>query len=309
MRMAVYQPLALSGGLFGFLVEEADTDGLAEAGVNTLAVLVLAHVPAEIELGKVAVNVLAGDVMEVAIDTAFDEGKRAFHGVSGDLGAVTEIAHILAFTVVYGAVLIFILQIDVTAALVGMDVGAFGNMRQDHFTDVFGGDISNHHGAFAPTTLNERDNWDFVFHAFLVTSPEVLTAYKGFIYFDGASEWRAIKDAVRHGVADAVSHVPSALVLFESKIALELQGADALFAGAHEMKSYHPITQPDVGALKDGAKRDGERLAASRALIKAWARGLSFHGIGTRGTAVRTGAPASPANLFEVFAGLIFTEF
>jgi len=97
-------------------------------------------------------------------------------------------------------------------------------------------------------------------------------------------------------------HEPSGLV-GHAKRAVELMAADALLAGAHEMRSEHPLVQRDFAALEHCADRDGELRAAVAAEIQARTMGLTLEkAISRYATAMRTNRAIRPAYGFQMAA-------
>ena len=56
--------------------------------------------------------------------------------------------------------------------------------------------------------------------------------------------------------------MPSCLVGTQTKVSLELEGADALLAGTHEMECPDPLAKRNVGILEDRAHGDGKLALA-----------------------------------------------
>ena len=65
-----------------------------------------------------------------------------------------------------------------------------------------------------------------------------------------------------------MGHEPSCLV-GDVQHAVELMGADALFARRHQVEAQNPFAQRDMAALHDGAVRDCEVAPAIVALMQA----------------------------------------
>lgn len=303
------EPIASSSTTLGLFVAEAFPFRFAQAGVHAVAVFVFAHVPAKVELGKVAVQMLLADVVEGAIDATLDEGEGAFHGVCGDLCPVTRIAAgILMTAMVHRAVRVFVFQVLVGSEFIRVNACAKLHVFHHGSAEVLGGDFINDHGALVATTFHEGEHGGFVGPASFPAFTANLATDVGFIDFNDAAQGRPIKDAVSHGVTNAMSKMPCALILLESKVALQLEGADAFLAGAHEMKGHEPFTQADVRAVEDRSNGHSERFAALGALVESGAGAFALHGKGTLRTAMWASAPSRPADTFEVFAGLIFIQ-
>ena len=69
-------------------------------------------------------------------------------------------------------------------------------------------------------------------------------------------------------LTEAVKQEPRRFVV-RAQHPLQLQGAHALLAGAHEVRREHPLVQGNVRALHHGPDGDGEGLAAILTLVNA----------------------------------------
>src|SRR5271165_2071644 len=72
---------------------------------------------------------------------------------------------------------------------------------------------------------------------------------------------------ISQATANAHAEVVCGAVGAEAQHALDLQGRDAFLAGQHHMDDTEPAAQPDVAVGEDGIHRDGEAIAARRALV------------------------------------------
>ena len=70
-------------------------------------------------------------------------------------------------------------------------------------------------------------------------------------------------------------HEPRGLV-GDPKLAMQLMGADPLFARCHQVKAQDPLVEGNVALFHDRADRHGERLATGVAHVHAGAVGLAF---------------------------------
>ena len=75
----------------------------------------------------------------------------------------------------------------------------------------------------------------------------------GFINLDDAH--KLFEFVVLQRRADAVAHVPSRLVATEAHVAVDLPGADALFAGQHQMDHAKPLAQVYIRVFEDRAHK------------------------------------------------------
>jgi hypothetical protein len=100
-----------------------------------------------------------------------------------------------------------------------------------------------------------------------------LTAYVGLINVNNATKLVEILFDQRR--ANAMAHIPSGLVGTETKAAVNLPRAHALFAGQQQMDDAKPHPQIDIRVLKNGPSNVGEPIAAIAAIR---ALPFEFHG-------------------------------
>ena len=107
-------------------------------------------------------------------------------------------------------------------------------------------------------------------HPVVVVTPVLamaLAAYHRLVHFDHSDQRGSTERVVAHRFADAVAQVPSRLV-GDSQGALELVGAHALLALAHEVDGEEPLTERQVRAVHDCVGRHAELVAATPATPK-----------------------------------------
>jgi hypothetical protein len=75
---------------------------------------------------------------------------------------------------------------------------------------------------------------------------------EGFIDFHDPAQLGCIARRQRH--AKAMAHIPGRLVGAKAHVSANLQGADALLAGQHQVRNFEPILERLVRVLKDGAR-------------------------------------------------------
>lgn len=122
-----------------------------------------------------------------------------------------------------------------------------------------------------------------------------------FVGFDGLAESADHAAVVLHGFTDAMTQEPRG---FHAAIKhpLNLAGADAFLAGAHQMDDLQPQMQRQVAGLKNGPHTHGERLLAAVTLAKAWTGGLAVQAADAiTGAAKRANGTVGPEMRFDVF--------
>lgn len=271
----------------------------------------LAGVPAEIELGAVAEEMLLGDVVIGTIDSALEQGEERFRGVAMDIVRLT--AGILALAVLHHVMTAFEVSADARVAgkLVGEDCGLLGNKLADRPLQFFGGDAFHRAGDSVAAALHQDEHGRFLRPtATLVLDARSLARLAtdiGFIDLDGPGQ-ESLQRIFLHRVTEAVAHEPRALVALQIQGALELAGADALLAGAHEMQGEQPLLEADVGGVEDGADGGRELLAAAVAFEETGAMGLAVHLLALAAVAMRAFHAVRPADADEVAAGFFVGE-
>lgn len=183
------------------------------------------------------------------------------------------------------------------------------NVRLHSLRDVLDGNLLHDHRALLAAALNEGDNWHLLVPRGFTALSFKLAAHIGFISFDHAREESSHRLAL-HSEADTVCHVPSSAIAAKAKVALQLQGADALLAAAHEVEGADPFAQRDVGIFKDSAHSDGELLFAGAAAMKAITAGFALHPVNhfACSFAMRAHSAIHPQQPLNISACLIFRE-
>jgi hypothetical protein len=101
----------------------------------------------------------------------------------------------------------------------------------------------------------------------------VLAAEVRLVHFHHAREREGV---ALHRRAPAVAHVPASVVvgarLLTEHNPVDLQRADALLRGEHEVADLEPEPQPDLGVLEDRAGDDREAVAVPTAALGVLAK-------------------------------------
>ena len=118
-----------------------------------------------------------------------------------------------------------------------------------------------------------------------------------------SSQWLAA-----HDQPDAMGQMPCRLVGTKPQIALKLEGADALLAAGHQVKSLDPSCQRQVGIFKNCADRDRELLLAVAAAQQAGPNRRALHPIDIDTAAVAAGRAMGPQKLFKMLPRLILRQ-
>ena len=222
---------------------------------------------AKIELSEIAVQVMLGTVLIGALHAPLEDAVIVFDRLGVDL-RIGE-GDVLLVAVVHGVVAAFVEAHGqlVVARLVGEDFGLTGYVSADNRAD--GGRlqvIDDNAASLLRVAVHERQ------HLHLVTEVAFFHcarfgANESLVNLDtAAAGTERIQSALAHSFADTVRQEPCRLVL-DLKDAVQLVGADTLFAGAHEVDGLQPLRQRQVAFLEDRTNADRELLAAVGALV------------------------------------------
>jgi hypothetical protein len=208
-------------------------------------VRVLPVIIAELEFSDVERHIFAAHFVECADHAAFKDRPEAFDRLSMDCAD-----DILTTRMVNDAMGIFPVKSPIASILVGTEQADF---VRDGFANECGEsgglyvrDYTRNHIALA---CDSADDGSFAgTNAACTAAASTLipmpvfgqTADESFIDFDNSAEF---SNVLHQGHADLVTHGPSRLIRTEAHIALDLQGAHALFAGQHEVDDAIPVTE------------------------------------------------------------------
>lgn len=217
------------------------------------------------KLGKVAVKMLDGDMMESAHNAALEQRPEGLHCV----GVGFAFNH--ADAMVDGLVEQLALENTVAPELVAVDNldGILVHGASDEVSDGFGLEVGDHHALhFARPGLGAfYDADDLCLLAVFAGSAGlvIFAAQVGVVGFQDAAQL-VLYIGVLHGVADAMAQVPRGLI-GHVQMPHELVGTDALLALTDEVDCQQPLAQRQVGAVHDRVRGDRELILALGALI------------------------------------------
>lgn len=277
------------------------------------------RVVAELELGKVAVQMVLGAMLIHAAHTALEDGERTLNGVRVD-GAVVEIDIVESGMDGRAMLAELATNLAVHLGFVGHQARFAADVVENDRVNVGSGAVLDMEpAALAALTVNESDNSALVSGA-ATGSNAALEADVRLVNFDRATARteRGGKIAGAHGFADTVGEEPSALVL-DFQNAAKLVSADALLARYDQVNGLEHLGQGKAGVFEHGANLDGELLAALATLLEAvtnltlgvLAAGLRLDArqvvhAATGHTTVRAHHSASPHDALKVLVSLGF---
>lgn len=236
---------------------------------------------AEIELGKVAVQMVMAAMLVDALHAALEYRKEAFDGI-GVQGLIC-LGDIFADTVTHkamGAEVHF--QVGVLSGFIGKYAGfALDIGLQDRDQSLGFQIIHNHAAGPAGIAIYQRQYLVLmIVAATFLDSLWLLVevaADKGFVYFYGATiATKGRKATVAHGFSNTVRHEPRALE-GNAQGAMQLVCADTLLAGRDQEDGLQPKAHRNMATLENGPNLHGKRLAALIALVCAYTGTLAAH--------------------------------
>src|SRR5882672_2569727 len=265
----------------------------------------LAIAVAEIELRKVAVQVIVGAVLIDTLHAAFEDREESLDGVG--MQSVIGPRHILSALVMHDAVPSeFPAYQGVGVVFVGHELSFAGNVLADDWCQSAGLYIVHHDAAGAATlTVYQGQHLVLVGKAATLLHATrldgLVPADEGLIDFDGATIRAERGEIARaHCLPDSVGHEPCR---FESnsKSAVQLVRADPLLARGDQEDTLEPKAKRNVAGLENGADLHGKGLAAVVALVGAYAGALAAHlGIALHSAAMRAYRATRPdTGLYE----------
>jgi hypothetical protein len=258
-------------------------------------VLVPPVIISELELGNIEKHIFPTHFVERADHAALENRPEAFDGLSVDCAD-----DVLTLCMVNSNVREIFIEAPISGPLIGAK-------QADFVRDGFSyegvkrcrqnvGDHASNHIALAADRADDR--------CFAGTdaarspAPTALipmlvlreATNESFIDFDDAPE---LVNVLHQGGADLMAHGPSCLIRTETHIALNLQRADALLAGQHQMDNFEPIPQRFVRVLED---RPGNMRKAIRSALTAFhALPFPFHCLKVENTFASTSWAADTA--------------
>lgn len=260
-----------------------------------------AGVMTEVELAQITPKMGFRNVMIYADDAPLQDAEIPLHGVGVDGAILTR--DILAARVSDAA------MVGVVPAEVAIDSGVIGHQAAlavgvllQNPMDGRAGDVGNVERADAALALHKRNN-----RKGRAGACQLLGTVAGDVSLIGLHDLpsatkRRGEDVmlVNHGFTDAMSEEPCGLH-GALQHPLDLAGADALLAGAHQMNDLQPQVKWQMGRLEDGPLANGELPFAGIALVQADPGGFAGQATNAVGlTAMRADGAVRPKLAFDV---------
>ena len=233
-------------------------------------VRITAIIIAELEFGNIERHIFAAYLVERTNDTAFDDGPKAFDGLS-----MNGTDDILLFGMVNDGMRIFAIKAAISNPLIRTKQANF--MRYgfaDKSRQCLGANIINDARDNVSLALYSADDWRFAgtdaasSAATAALIPMAIfgeTADESFVNLDNATK---LLNVLNKRCSDFMAHRPCGFIGTEPHIAHDLQSAHALFASQHKVNDAEPLAKRLVSVLKNRARYMRETIARFwRALI------------------------------------------
>lgn len=273
---------------------------------------ILPIVIAKLELSDVERQVLGTDLMERSHDPALHQRPEAFDGVGVD-----RTDHVFIAAMMDDAERVFLLERAVAAPFIrtqqadlvrddfaheraeGCSVGAVHDTGDDVSLALHGsGDDGFTRAAGSAHAATSARSFVLVLG---------LAADEGFVHFNNADELAEV--LILQGDSDLVAHQPRGFVGTEAHISLNLQGADTLLAGQHQVNNAEPFAQVFVGVLEDRADQHGEAVPLRGAVMALPMERPAVEFVDVLMIAAWAVNTTGPAMIYEVgFAGFLVRE-
>lgn len=227
-------------------------------------------VVAELEFRDVQGQVFGGNLVEGPDHTALNQAPETLNRLRMD-----STDNVLARSMVNGLMGEFTVEVFVANPLVSAEQANFG---RDAFADesfqCCGANVCDHAGHDI-TLATDSASDDCLARSTRCTATAALipmtvlrlATYKRLIDFDHTHQ--LAKFLVGHASADAHAHGPSGPVASGPDHAMNLQGANPLFADEHQVNDPEPFFEGIFGVLKDRADENREAIAVPPAALMA----------------------------------------
>ena len=285
-----------------YLVHETLPADALERGGGAVGVIEaegLARIPAEIELGRVALKVLLADAVEGAVEAALEDRKGRLDRVGRYVAA-----RVFLLRVVHDFVRREVLADPlVDASLIRHQTSLSSDLAAHDRAESLVVHVGKVIRALLAVALHQRDNLHLVVEAASAGTMLARVAPIRLVNLDRrtvAAELAGRLDV--HCFADAMRHEPRSLV-GHAQHALKLLGANALLGSAHQVRGIDPLVKGDLRALKHGADSHGELFAAVTTEQKAGTVARAIQAaVAIRAAAVRAYRAIGPADRFKMLA-------
>jgi hypothetical protein len=253
---------------------------IALAASNRLPenVRVLAIVVAELEFRDIQRHIFFADFVERADYAAFENRPKTLDRISMNCAD-----DILATGVVDDAMRKFLIQLAIPNPLIGAEqTNLLRHSATYESCERASVNAADHAGNYLALALYSADNRRLArsdstspaAHAALIDMPVFgEPTDEGFVDLDNAHQLTEILACETR--SHAMAHVPSGLIGAEAHHPVDLQRANPLLAGEHQMDYAEPVAERLISVLEDRPGDHAEAVALSGALV---ALPVEFHG-------------------------------
>lgn|SRR6476646_6195125 len=268
-------------------------------------IVIEAVIVSELKFSNVQRQILCADFVEGTDNTAFEDRPETLNRLS-----VNSADDVLSLRMIDGCVGEFYAKLVIPNPLIGAEqANLIRHSLVNERLQRDGADIRNYAGDnVALAAHRARD--DLFPNA---TSPETFptlilvlvlgeTTNQGFVNFNDAAQ---LGFGFDQGGADFMAHGMRSFVRPETHVTLDLERADALFAGEHQMHHLEPLAKRLVRVFKDGASDVREAITRSLDRLTLIALPFKRHGLDGENVdiaATRASNPIGPAALHQIFA-------
>src|SRR5260370_1541439 len=250
-------------------VAETDASDLASAHCYRRSenVGIGAVIVAELKFSDVQRQIFAAYLVETAHDAALQERPKAV-----DCLRVDNAINILLFGVANEAVRKIVLQLPIAGMFVGRDQADFlRNRHANEGVHGFGIGIVGDTGHDVVLAAHCTDDDGLASNSgsgrFLIPMPiAVAAAHIGFVNLNDAPK---LGFRLNESGADFMAHGMRGAVGAEAHHPLDLECADPLLAGQHQVDDLEPLAERLVRVLKDGARDMREAIGSQGSAIVA----------------------------------------
>ncbi len=265
---------------------------------RTEDVRVLPIVVSELKLRDVERQIFATDFVIASHDATLEDRPKTFNRIGVDCSD-----NMLSGFVINNTVIVVVAKTIVRGIGVGAEqTYSVGDCFADKFLDCRLIRSENDASDDIALALDRADNWRFEgivaapasAAALIPVAVFVFATDICFVHFNDATE---LLDIFNKGGADLVAHEPCGFVGTEAHVTHDLQCANALLAGQHQMHDLEPIAERLVGVLEDCPGDMGEAIGSLRGAVVALPMpriALQFRGVCAATGAFDTLGPATP---------------
>jgi hypothetical protein len=282
---------------------------LAPTNRDPKNISVLPIVISELKLGNVQRQILIADFVERADNAALKDRPETFNRVG-----MNRTNNVLAAMVINGGVWVCLIQTAIAIPSIRRQQTDFVRHGFVHeIGSCLFGNLFQHARNHVTLALHSADDRNFSraraatpAALFVPMAVVVLAANPSLINLDNAAKFLF---GLYHCGTNFMRHVQRGFVRAEAHLPLDLQRANSLFAGRHQVYDFEPLPQRLVRIFKNGSRNMRETIAligrAFIALPFVWHRAdrKDLHGTATRANDAIRPTPRDQVRLTRILVG------